>query len=100
MNISTNQEHLLDLLHNNPEFIVIDTDKSLGPATMERREYIQAVLVEHLINSTYKKVSFDKATFTLKDFKWELYEITRYGHERELINSEKFYFGKEIEKRI
>ena len=38
-NIPTTQEHLLGLLRNNSDFIVIDTDKNLGPTIMERKKY-------------------------------------------------------------
>ena len=37
-------------MKRHPDFIVMDTDKHLGPEIMEGEKYIKSILTEHLIN--------------------------------------------------
>ena len=49
---------LLSNLQQNLELIVVPTDKNLGPAVMERRDYVRQCLTEHLLDrSTYRQLS-------------------------------------------
>jgi hypothetical protein len=47
-NLSRCQEKLLALLCKAIEFIIIPTDKNLGPAIMEQSQYLQCCFKDHL----------------------------------------------------
>jgi hypothetical protein len=54
--------HLLKALKDDPGLIVMPADKNLGPAIMERENYIQWVLREHLSNKeTYRQIESKEA---------------------------------------
>ena len=56
-NLTHLQKYHLNYLRNNRNFIVLATDKNLGPAIMERDNYIQNVLKEHLMDeNTYERL--------------------------------------------
>jgi glucosamine 6-phosphate synthetase-like amidotransferase/phosphosugar isomerase protein len=62
---STQQQHI-KLLKNNKYFIILNTNKNLGPCIMEQKEYIQNILHEHLKNDndnndTYTQLQTDAA---------------------------------------
>ena len=50
-NLNPSQLYLLDWLKDNPKFIILDTDKNLGPSIIEREDYIKAMLEQHLLTS-------------------------------------------------
>ena len=58
-NLSTHQRLMLQKLKYNTDFIILMTDKNLGPAIMERDEYIKHILAEHLEDGkrTYRFMS-------------------------------------------
>jgi hypothetical protein len=61
-NLNPQQHWVLCTLKSDRHFIVVLTDKNLGPAIMERDEYIKCVLDNHLNNtSTYTRLSHDDA---------------------------------------
>jgi hypothetical protein len=51
-NLLPYQQYLLYLLRHSLEFIVLPTDKNLGPALLERVEYIRRVFDDHLSDDT------------------------------------------------
>jgi len=55
------------------EFIIIPTDKNLGPAVLNRDDYISQVLKEHLLTPTYLKLNSNTASHrilqTMNDLK-------------------------------
>ena len=61
-NLTLFQKYLLNLLYNLPEIIVIQTDKNLGHAIIEKEKWIQLILQEHLFNtSTYQQMGVEEA---------------------------------------
>jgi hypothetical protein len=62
-NLTCPQNQLLRTLKDSDDFIVFPTDKNLGPAILERSEYINRVLMDHLLDfNTYKQLSEANAT--------------------------------------
>ena len=61
-NVTPEVESLIKDVTSNKQFIVLMTDKNLGPAIIKREQYICAVLAEHLlVNQTYQRLSKHKA---------------------------------------
>ena len=57
-NLSHLQKYHLNLLRSNRDFIILYSDKNLGPAIMERNVYIKSILDEHLLKtSTYQQLN-------------------------------------------
>jgi hypothetical protein len=61
-NLTKRQEEILSSLRRAKQFIILPTDKNLGPAIMERSTYITRCFNDHLLNeSTYKVLTAKKA---------------------------------------
>jgi len=61
-NLTPLQQSRLTLLESSDDFIVIPTDKNLGPAIIERSEYISRALKDHLLDvNTYRQLSKTEA---------------------------------------
>jgi hypothetical protein len=60
-NLTREQTTILHQLKNNPDFIVMPSDKNLGPAVMNRDAYIEKVLTEHLLTDSYEFLPAEKA---------------------------------------
>ena len=60
-NLTPIQEHLLATLRHNPDFIVLNSDKNLGPVLLEREVYVQRCLTDHLLTKTYQQLSPEDA---------------------------------------
>ena len=61
-NLSRQTRFLLEKLSKNREFIIVPTDKNLGPAIMERSVYKARCLQDHLLNDkTYRQLSKTEA---------------------------------------
>ena len=57
-NLNPNQRKLLRELRQDRNFVIVPTDKNLGPAIMERSTYKRRCLLDHLFDSdSYKQVS-------------------------------------------
>jgi hypothetical protein len=63
-NLNPQQYWVLRTLKSDRCFIVVLTDKNLGPAIMERDEYIKRVLDDHL-NDTIRRLTLDSHTMML-----------------------------------
>ena len=61
-NLSPIQEHLLRTLRNNPQFLVVPSDKNLGPVLLERDTYVRRCLTDHLLKDTYEAFTSTEAT--------------------------------------
>ena len=48
----THTHQLLKTLQNNDDFIIVASDKNLGPCIIEREMYIERFLEEHLSDIT------------------------------------------------
>jgi hypothetical protein len=60
-NLLPSQQAALSWLKQHPEYIVFNTDKNLGPAIIEREEYIRLAWRDHLSDTTtYRQLSDDE----------------------------------------
>eukprot|EP00984_Skeletonema_dohrnii_P010740 scaffold4215_cov128-Skeletonema_dohrnii-CCMP3373.AAC.1 len=81
-NITIHQHHLLNYLKNHPKFIILASDKNLGPVVMERSVYIQRCLNDFLAKPTqYERLengrehgSSKKILFEMMRFHGSTYE--------------------------
>ena len=51
-NLTNLQKNHINVLRDNKDIITLMCDKNLGPAVIERQEYIKLILTEHLLNPT------------------------------------------------
>jgi len=68
-NTTFQQYKSLRQLKNNPDFIILNTDKNLGPAIMNRHDYITRVLKEHLLTNAYQPLLKNHALIKMKQNK-------------------------------
>ena len=62
-NLPPHQRRALEFLRNNRDYLVIRCDKNLGPAIIERDQYIRLILRDHLSDvKTYTRLSKDEAS--------------------------------------
>ena len=65
-NLTRIQKKTINFLHNHPDFIVFLADKNLGPAIIERDEYIRRALKDHLNDHlTYERLEKETALWDL-----------------------------------
>ena len=61
-NLAKHQQHGLDYLRLQQDFIIAHCDKNLGPAIIERDKYIRLAFRDHLSdNNTYQRFTFQEA---------------------------------------
>ena len=93
-NLTPSQTYLLDWLKDNPKYIILDTDKNLGPAIMERENYIKEMLDQHLLNTKqYTKLSQSEATAMHEEFAFQLTEILKFEHRNDLSPQEENFLN-------
>ena len=74
--LTLTQKSHLNLLRSNEDFIILNSDKNLGSAIMERETYIKSVLEEHLLDeNTYENLMEQKALEMIRNFEKETWEI-------------------------
>ena len=97
-NLTLVQKSHLNLLRSNKDFVILISDKNLGPAIMERKVYIKSMLDEHLMDeNTYQNISEEEALEIMKNDE----EVTN-----QLLNEynsiispeERDYFNKSFKK--
>ena len=76
-NLSKQQRHTLQRIQQDLRFIVVATDKNLGPAILERDNYIERVYTDHLdCRVTYLKVQHHDAIDFVADTKMILLQTS------------------------
>jgi len=90
-NLNPLQLSALQQLRQNKNIIIKPTDKNLGPAIMDSSEYIQKILKEHLLTSTYKQLSYQETKNTMECLKTFLKDLLS-KHTNSLSKSELTYF--------
>lgn len=93
-NLSRIQKKLLRQLRQNTDFICLMTDKNLGPALMERKEYIEHILAEHLLQgSMYSYLTQEMAELRIEKLKQDIIKIITDEEMREhFTEDERDYF--------
>ena len=56
-NLTPIQERLLESFSNNPDFLVVPSDKNLGPVLLDRTTYVRRCLDDHLLHPTYERLT-------------------------------------------
>ena len=88
-NLLPHQRHALDYLRSQTSLLVVQCDKNLGPAVIEREEYIKLVIRDHLSDTTtYQRLSHHEAAVETKRLQHLLTEwikkhkstLTKYEH--------------------
>ena len=100
-NLTHPQKQALQFLIQHKEFIILPTDKNLGPAIMKRDEYIKQCFSEHLLTSNYKQLCKQTAYAKLESVKYFLKECVNL-HRAQLNPSEVTYFTRsfKLQNRI
>lgn len=97
-NLSDRQDKLLASLRKARQFIVTPTDKNLGPAILERSQYMQRCFQDHLLNEhTYRRLD-DPKSRTLRynaraNIILAIAQATKRG---QLNHAEETYFSRSI----
>lgn len=101
-NIPPKARLLLQHLRDNRDFIVLPTDKNLGPAILERSIYKQRCLIDHLSNEkTYQRLSLEEARTTLSLSIKKMVALIE-THRESLPDNEVKYFDRcfKVRRRI
>jgi hypothetical protein len=85
------QASALKSLKNNKIIIIKPTDKNLGPAAMDLKQYLHQILKEHLLSKDYKQLTRQSALNKMDDIKNSLKNIIK-GHNNALSKAEVIYF--------
>jgi hypothetical protein len=97
-NLSSLQHRQIQTIQNDPRFIVCLTDKNLGPAPLERQQYILWVYQDHLgHDNTYKRLTKFEAIDLLastSDSLRQAYDT----HRDNLPQAKRTYFDQGLQK--
>jgi hypothetical protein len=74
-NLTTQQKNAFRQLSHNQEIIIKPTDKNLGPAVMDIKNYVSQVLQEHLLTDTYRQLSSTETKSYLEEVNSNLKNI-------------------------
>ena len=92
-NLTPTQYKLLQELKGNPDFIILPSDKNLGPAIMNRKKYMEKVLTEHLLSPAYRNMPPLEANVYLSQTRKSLQSLYR-THSSKLSIAERQYFER------
>ena len=93
-NLTILQKSHLNTLRSNRDFVILNADKNLGPAIMEREEYLKSVLQEHLLDeNTYERIEEEKALKIIDDTKNKALQLI-HEYKEYISKDEYFYFIK------
>jgi len=96
-NLTPNQKITLNKFKQSEEFIILPTDKNLGPAIMNRDLYIKQVLREHLTTPAYLQLTSEKALTEINNTKQLLLNaFNTYKHV--LSQAEISYFNRSFKE--
>jgi hypothetical protein len=97
-NLSSLQHRQIQTIRNDPRFVVCLTDKNLGPAILERRQYILRAYKDHLgQHDTYKRLTKTEAQDLLASTSSSLRFAYR-THRDDLPQAERTYFERGLKK--
>ncbi len=99
LNLTPLQKSVLKQLKANGDIIIKPTDKNLGPATMDKSDYIQKILQEHLLTKDYQQLSQHEAMHKMEDLKVTLKNIIN-SHLTSISDSERIFFQRSLKSRL
>lgn len=93
-NLTPSQHYLLRELSSDRRFVIVPTDKNLGPAIMDRSIYIERAILDHLGNSqAYERLHPPLALQIQADTKKEIMTLVHHFH-HSLTTAEKTWFDR------
>ena len=98
-NLTKQQLHLLMMIRNHPNFIILNTDKNLGPVIIKQEAYIRFIIKEYLNTPTYLQVTQEEALAILSTLEDNISELVRFEYERDLGDNGKIYFQRGLERK-
>ena len=97
-NLTNLQKSQINLLRSNRDFVILISDKNLGPAIMERDLYIKNILREHLLDGkTYSQISENEGNETLEFVETETRKLLR-EYKKYISEEELCYFNRGLAK--
>jgi len=97
-NLTPLQSNTLRKLRNNEMIIVKPTDKNLGPAIMDKEDYISKVLTEHLSTNDYLRLTKQEALSKLSQLKDTLKNLIT-TNQNSLSQPELIYFQRGLKNQ-
>ena len=98
-NLTHIQKSHISLLRSNRDFVILNADKNLGPAIMEREAYIKRVLGEHLLDkNTYENISNERAEIIFEKTKEKTLKLL-HKYKKFLSKPEFDYFMRSLFKK-
>ena len=74
------QQHALCFLRQTTDFVILKTDKNLGPAILEKDAYVQRAMQDHLSSDTYWQLTSNQAQGWLKAIEWIIHHHVSLYH--------------------
>ncbi|MGL5935090.1 MAG: hypothetical protein ACRCZI_05660, partial [Cetobacterium sp.] len=97
-NLSTRSRKLLQMMEHNEDFIILPSDKNLGPAIMERKTYKRRCIKDHLSDEgTYRRLSQNEAAEHLQTAHASFYSLIQ-RNRKILPKSEYTFFLRAFEQ--
>ena len=94
-NLTLPERSILSYLKQHQEFIILPTDKNLGPAILNRKDYIRKVLNEHLLTPAYTQLQTHLADNRIVDTKNNRLKI--YNDQKHLLSkAETTFFSRNL----
>jgi hypothetical protein len=97
-NLTHKQKTLLRELKANKDFIILPTDKNLGPAIVNRADYINQAITEHLLTPDYENLNPTTARKKLTETR-DLLIQTYNRHKHSLTEAEIQYFSRSFKQQ-
>jgi hypothetical protein len=91
--IQTLHQSVLKQLKQSKDLVILPTDKNLGPAILNRDQYITQILSERLLTPAYLQLSKETAMNKLENTK-QLFLESYQTHEHLLSRAETEYFSR------
>lgn len=86
-NLNRVQLHCLNNIQNDKRFIIIPTDKNLGPSIWERESYVKNCLDEHLLDpTTYQRLDPETARHRRYNTRAKLKQLVRIAGDEDSID--------------
>ena len=100
-NLPTMARSLLQNLPNSLDHIILNTDKNLGPAILERYIYIQRCLHDHLLDQkTYHRMSKEAACHRLHKAELSFKAlVNKYRDQKQVSDSDFTYFTRSWQEK-
>ena len=99
-NLSIQEHYLLKLLTRHPDFVVVNSDKNLGPAIIEQEEYVRYMLKEHICNGvTYTQLTETETQSKLVTTAEKIEQLVLFEHASDVLKNEIEYFKQGIRLR-